>query len=551
MRRIPVVTSLAAGAVLALSVVPNAASADPKSSGWQDTVKFKERVSSSPTTGGGYPGAAPAPGDCVEGNYDSNFSEAFIALRPHSEQLVGGAKAFFDKWSTFKSSHTVSFAMGKNQDTTHMVTGFDCISTGTQDMPPSWTNVTDPNVVWDTKGRVHQLIMAYNAYWGSVKEPNGDIYGVYSDDGGKTWTTGNGGAAIHPGPELSVDSDFYLDKPWIAANQIQGSDWVDHIYGVWVLFTDSNPELYTAVTRDRGKTWDDFQKVETPNPLGGKNPWPMIGVDKDGTVYLSYVTYGATSADKKTVPATLWTARSTDDGKTWSGFDKAVNTTAVATGTLPGVKQHRSIVQYQAVAPDRSGHLYVAYNEVNANGDVDVKLITSIDGGQTWSDPVLVNDDGGKTNQFSATVAAGPDGAVAVGFYDMRAACPSKGKAVLPQNYGKSGTCIGLTLQGFRDEGGSVKQVGHNVLASKHLWDPNQPGQTRDGIKQVACENPQADCQDIFIGDYFSMAISEQNVYTMSSSTSYPSKVKADGGGKIYYQQQLLTTVSRDALGVD
>lgn len=538
------VSTMAVTAVLALSSAGAAMAGDHE-------VSFTERVVSSPTEGGGYPGEAPAPGGCKKGKYDSNFSEAFIALKPDSEQLVGGAKAFFEKWSTWKSSHTVSFVMSDKEDTTHLVNGFDCISAGTQDMPPSWTNVTDPNFVWDRKGRIHQLIMAYNAYWGSVKEPNGDIYGVYSDDNGKTWKLGNKGKAIEAGRELSVDSAYYLDKPWIAANQNPSSKWVNHIYGAWVLFTEDGAELHTAVSRDRGKTWKNFQNVKTPVPLGPKNPWPMIGVDKSGTAYISYVTYGEAVKDSPTVPATLWVTKSTDDGRTWKGFKKVTDTNVVATSTLPGTKQHRSIVQYQAVAPDKKGDLYVAWNAVSDRGDVDVKFTWSHDGGKTWSSPTRVNDDGGTTNQFSATVAAGKGGAVAVGFYDQRAACPTKGAAILPENRGKEGTCIGLTLQPYHDDGTKVRKVGRNVLASKHLWDPYQPGQTRDGIKQVACEKAKSDCDDIFIGDYFSMAISDTNVYTMSSSTHYPSSVIGDSGKPIYYQQQLLTTVKRSELGID
>ena len=34
----------------------------------------------------------------------------------------------------------------------NQVQGYDCISTGTQDMPPSWTDNTDPNVDFDTQG---------------------------------------------------------------------------------------------------------------------------------------------------------------------------------------------------------------------------------------------------------------------------------------------------------------------------------------------------------------------------------------------------------------
>jgi hypothetical protein len=52
-----------------------------------------------------------------------------------------------------------------------------------------------------------------------------------------------------------------------------------------------------------------------------------------------------------------------------------------------------------------------------------------------------------------------------------------------------------------------------------------------------------------FIGDYFGLAMSATNVYALMVSTHYPSKVKADGGGPVYYQQQVLATVARSTLG--
>ncbi len=519
-----------------------------------------EQVVSSPVWGGGYPGAEPAPGGCVRGRYDSNFSEGALALRPGTEALVGASKAFFGRWSTYKSSHTVSFSFpsprhrghhGRRQTAqTHFIGGFDCVTTGTQAMPPSWTNTTDPNLAWDTRGRIHQLVLAYNAYWGSVEQPNGDVYSVYSDDAGRTWRRGNGGRPVEAGPEPSVDSATYLDKPWIAVNQNRRDPRLGHLYGAWVLFTEDGAEIHTSVSRDHGRSWSGAATVPTPQQLGPSNPWPMIAVGADGVVHLSYVSYGTPSADGTSVPATLWSARSTDDGRSWSGFDRVVTTTVVGSGTLPGTTLHRSIVQYLAVSPDRPGHLYVVWNRLR-RGQVDVMLTASRDDGRTWSRPRRVNDDHGRQHQFSATVAAGPRGAVAVAFYDLRARCPRHDPAVLPAHRGAAGTCIGLTLQPFRDGPRGLRATTKgNVRLSRHLWDPYQPGGTRGGIPQQACEDAAAACDDIFLGDYFSLQVSARRVYVLSASTHPPSRVRGDDGRPLHYQQQLLTTVERRHLGL-
>jgi len=108
-----------------------------------------------------------------------------------------------------------------------------------------------------------------------------------------------------------------------------------------------------------------------------------------------------------------------------------------------------------------------------------------------------------------------------------------------------------VSLQAFKDRGNGAVPVSGNVRVSRFTWDPEQPGQTIDGIDQMACAAHSDPCTSrAFIGDYFGLAISDENVYTLAVSTHYPSAVIADDGGSVYYQQQVLETVSRAALGI-
>jgi hypothetical protein len=164
---------------------------------------------------------------------------------------------------------------------------------------------------------------------------------------------------------------------------------------------------------------------------------------------------------------------------------------------------------------------------------------------------VVVNDNTDPTasDQFQPSVAAGPDGAVAVAFYDRRAACPAD-PSVLPEHVGRANFCIDTSLQAFKDSGSGAELVGGNVRISEFTWDPEQPAQTIDGIDQMACAAHQDPCtSDAFIGDYFGLAISGGNIYALMVSTHYPSGVTDDDGGPVYYQQQVLATVPRTAFG--
>jgi hypothetical protein len=255
------------------------------------------------------------------------------------------------------------------------------------------------------------------------------------------------------------------------------------------------------------------------------------------------VSYGEGNA------ATIWSARSTDDAETWSAPVKIVDTTVIRDCCLPGTKVHDGVVEWVAASPDRDGHAYVTWEEYDGR-QVDVRLAWTRDGGRTWSRPRRVNDSAGATDQFQPQVAAGEDGAVAVAFYDKRQRC-ERGRAIARPNRGRPNRCISVALQTYRDTGTALRRVGHNRPLSRHAWDPEQPVQKRRGLGQLACEKVADPCTEIFIGDYFQLAFTPRRLHVLSTSTWYPSQVRGDDGSRIHYQQQVLATVRRSALGLE
>src|SRR5438445_7312631 len=233
-----------AAAVAALAVVAPAAitSAANASAGTWNLIGTNQ-VASSPTSGGGYPvpsgSRVPDAGTCRSGPFNANHSESWLAVKPDSENLVGSSKFFFDKFSTFYMFYLGAYrilngtATGNNQ-----IQGYECVSTGTQDMPPSWTDTTDPNVDFDTKGRVYQTILPFNAFWDATKlRPDGEIDVSYSDDMGRHWVKGNGGQALEPpNNAIATQAGHVEDKQWIAVNHLVGNRFQDHVYAAWAVF---------------------------------------------------------------------------------------------------------------------------------------------------------------------------------------------------------------------------------------------------------------------------------------------------------------------------
>jgi hypothetical protein len=526
--------------------------------GWSASIPFTNQIASSPSAGGGYPvppgSRVPEAGTCGPGPFNANYSESWLAVKPGTEDLVGVSKFFFDKYSTFYMFYVGAFQIpGGTPSGANQVQGYDCVSTGTQDMPPSWTDTTDPNVDFDTKGRVYQTMLPFNAFWDASRlHPDGEIDVSYSDDMGRQWVKGNGGKALEPPNSASARQFGHVeDKQWIAVNHIVGNRFQDHIYAAWAVFNGSAIKVRMAVSRDRGLTFDKALTLSPPSQVGSAVTYVYPEIDAAGYVYVSVVSFPPNGGS-----STIYVARSIDDGRSFGPFVPVTTVNMIPTGGLPNTTFRDGITESFAASPTYPGHLYLTYEDWDPiAGQMDVKFTQSTDGGFTWTTPVVVNGNidppGAPTDQFQPSVAAGPGGAVAVEFYDRRQACPSD-PSVLPSDIGRTNFCIDTTLQAYKDSGAGAVATGPNLAVSQFTWDPEQPGQQLGGLSQYPCAGARDPCPTGtgFIGDYFGLAISDSNVYGLFISTHYPSSVTADEGGPIYYQQQVLSTVRRSDLGI-
>jgi hypothetical protein len=539
--------------------VTAAGSAAAPAGAWQSSVPFANVVASSPTVGGGYPVPAgsrvPSAGTCGAGPFNANHSESWLAVKPGTEDLVGTSKFFFDKYSTFYMFYDGAYQIvagtpsGNNQ-----VQGYDCVTTGTQNMPPSWTDTTDPNADFDTKGRVYQTVLAFNSFFDATKlHPDGEIDMSYSDDLGRHWVKGNGGVPLEPPNNASAKHAGHVeDKQWVAVNHIVGNRFQDHVYAAWAVFNGNGGgiKVRMAVSRDRGQSFAKAVTITPPSQVSAGATYVYPEIDAAGNVYVAVVSFPPNGT-----ASTIYVARSSDDAQTFSAFVPITTVSMLPSGALPNTRFRDGITESFAASPTYPDHLYLTYEDWDAvAGQMDVKFTQSTDGGATWTAPVVVNDNvdapGVSTDQFQPSIAAGPNGAVAIAFYDRRLSCPND-PSILAADVGRTNFCIDTSLQAYKDSGSGAVAVGRNVRISQFTWDPEQPGQHLGGLSQYPCANGLDPCPSGggFIGDYFGLAISAGNVYALMVSTHYPSGLTADEGGPVYYQQQVLATVPRSGIG--
>lgn len=264
----------------------------------------------------------------------------------------------------------------------------------------------DPVVVFDSDGNCYMAGLAARRKQVSPFRPfqkMSCIWVAKSTDGGETWGQVRTVAT-------SISAVNFHDKEWITADPRDGT-----LYVTWTVFNFlTASEIVCARSGDGGLTWNDYAVISeiTGGETQTQGSYPVV--DDDGVLHVVWVGYGTNH---------IRYSRSTDRGGTFSTpIDVAslqplpyqLSPHTYRTPTMPALAVDRTDT-------NRSGSLYVTWPD-SSNGDGDILLSYSRDGGDTWSEPVRVNNDtvGNGAHQFFPSVSVSPHGYVCLLFYDMR-----------------------------------------------------------------------------------------------------------------------------------
>jgi hypothetical protein len=255
----------------------------------------------------------------------------------------------------------------------------------------SWTSsiigghaaMSDPTVMSNGAGAWYYGYIASGGPGGSDL----DVFVQRSTDAGATWLA-----------PVAVTSDAnFDDKPYIDAG---GSD-------VLVGYADFgfSPAKVRAARSTNGGASFGSDIVLANNSVGGNGACPVI--DAAGNYYVFW---------RDSFQDSLWIAKSTDRGATWTP-DRGI----VAMNPLPStlLGGFRIVNLPSADADPLPGTLVVVWND-QLFGNPDILSIRSTDGGATWSAPVRVNDDAGTAAQWFPWLTIDESGLVHVVWYDRR-----------------------------------------------------------------------------------------------------------------------------------
>jgi hypothetical protein len=278
--------------------------------------------------------------------------------------------------------------------------------------PPDYHVSGDVSITFDNQGRAFLCYIAFDKlgtenYWARGATRNG-IFVRRSLDGGKTWEE-------YPATVIAQKTEPgipFEDKPYIVADDNAHSRFAGNLYVGWTEFTLTKSLILFSRSVDGGVTWSKPLKISTHEGLPRDDTGAVEGftgaVGADGSLYTVW-------ADGSEIAF----ATSRDGGQSFSR-SHAILKTAPSYFALSGTSRANGFPQI-GIDP-RSNRLFASWADYR-NGDLDVFVSTSADGGKQWSEAMRVNSDPlhNGADQFFQWLAVDPvDGSANLVFYDRR-----------------------------------------------------------------------------------------------------------------------------------
>ena len=308
-----------------------------------------------------------------------------LLFAQHTNVLVGNDNAPNEPSICINPKNTNELVAAANLDNVYY----------SHDAGASWTETAvscpwgiwgDPVIGVDTTGAFYFLHLS--------NPPNGSwidrIVIQKSTNAGVNWSNG---------AYTGLNGNKAQDKHWITVDPVSNA-----LYVTWTQFDqygtsnplDSSIILFSKSTNG-GLTWSTAKRI---NKLAGdcvdsddtaEGAVPCVG--PDGEIYVAW-----SNRNK------LWFDRSTDGGQTWLEEDILVGEQPEGWDYLvPGINRSNGL---PFIACDLSngpnhGTLYLNWSDQrNGVNNTDVWFSKSINGGQTWTSAVRVNDDNTTRQQF-------------------------------------------------------------------------------------------------------------------------------------------------------
>ncbi len=220
---------------------------------------------------------------------------------------------------------------------------------------------------------------------------------------------------------LGTGTNPVTDKPWIAVDTTQNTQYRGRVYLCWsVGFDLLSPRIIRfSYSTDRAVTWSS--PVDLISGSTDLNQGCSIGIDPSSNVYVGFRHRGSDGDTVKIV-------KSTNGGQSF-GTPILVSTITAPTSGILATRFRATVLPVIAADDVTPGYVYATWqdNRNAATDSLDVLFSRSTNGGTTWSTPRKVNDDtllpddadGIRNDQLYPSISVS-SGVVSVAFYDRR-----------------------------------------------------------------------------------------------------------------------------------
>lgn len=294
--------------------------------------------------------------------------EPYIATNPKNSNNIIIAWMALDITTAFKMTikSKVSFDGGQTWGNTY----------NHPHMSPTWGSA-DVSMGFRKNGTVYLCYIDYRQ-----TPDSGGVYITHSSNGGISWSAPTRAWNVN----TEDPSKLPLDRPWLAVDNstttTQGSFYMTTKPAPWI---PAPNRAYLKTSADSGATWNTYRYIDTVNHLIGPSiqaPMAAVCVAADGALCLAYPSY----LISQSVFPKIYFAKSYNKGASFQYYDLLVNPIGV-----PSPNNYK--LGYNLVANPNNANQLAACFISNQNGDPDVYITTTNNGGLNWSTPVRVNDD--------------------------------------------------------------------------------------------------------------------------------------------------------------
>jgi hypothetical protein len=267
---------------------------------------------------------------------------------------------------------------------------------------------SDPAIWCDRFGNFYPLVMNFD--WSSYGRSNLALY--KTTDNGASWT----------GPSYAVwdtVNDYLEDKEFMVIDRTGGT-YDGNIYICWARF-DGARIMFVRST-DGGTSWSDTLVLGKDDETG-QFSFPLV--DAFGNVYVVWRDWVFIEGYWRPVQRMR---KSTDGGQTFDSSKVIMVNNEVSSAGIINIYNMCAMDADITSGPYR-GNIYLAVpdgmNET-PNSPSNIAFIKSTDGGDTWSAPIIVNDDEESSGayQFHPWMVVNQEGIIIVFFYDQRNDAP-------------------------------------------------------------------------------------------------------------------------------